>query len=75
MDMRVQAKFLVPGLWRTLKKPISAPRCLGSRATSRSVSALARKQKIVDEPSCSAEQVVLTQQASVKTAATWTCSV
>src|SRR5260370_8254125 len=29
----------------TLKKPISAPRCLGSRATSRSVSALVRNKR------------------------------
>src|SRR6516165_7739476 len=29
----------------TLKKPISAPRCLGSRATSRRVSALVRNKR------------------------------
>jgi hypothetical protein len=36
MHMRVKFEFLIQ-VCNTLKKPISAPRCLGSRATSRSV--------------------------------------
>jgi hypothetical protein len=30
-----------PHVWRTLRKPSAAPRCLGVRATSRRVAALA----------------------------------
>jgi hypothetical protein len=44
VNMGMKLELLVPGR-STLKKPISAPRCLGLRATSRSVSALARSNK------------------------------
>src|SRR5258706_6178445 len=44
MDMGMKSELLVPGC-NTLKKPISAPRGLGSRATSRRVSALARNNR------------------------------
>ena len=47
MDMRMVQQFLIQ-VCSTLKKPISAPRCLLSRATVSSVSALARKQQAVD---------------------------
>ena len=44
MDMRMNLTFWFQ-VCNTLKKPISAPRCLGSRATSRRVSALARNKR------------------------------
>ena len=57
-------------VWSTLKKPISAPRWPGLRATSSRVSALAAKQQIIDELSCSEGPAEPVACGRVKT--TWT---
>lgn len=48
VDMGVKLEFLVH-VCNTLKKPISAPRCLGLRDTFSRVSALARSSKPMEK--------------------------
>ena len=49
-----------------MKKPISAPRCLGSRATSRSVSAACIRAPLIDECYANLECKVIDTKLATK---------